>query len=367
VIRGGADARYVPDGRLLFARSGALVEVDFDLGRLEVTGGPRVIREDLLTHPFSGAGHFAVARNGTLVYATRDALAVQRGFYRIDRSGTEELIEPDLRAYTTPRLSPAGDRFAATRLDGSMQIWLHDLERGSAERLTHEGHNVWPLWTPAGDRIVFSSNRAGAFNLFWKAARGDAPAERLTRSEHLQFPGSWSPDGQWLVYSEFHPDTRWDIWKLRVDGGREPEPLLLTDFDEFRPTFSPDGTLVAYVSNESGRWDERGRWEVYVRLWDEPETRLRVSPAGGRDPAWSADGRTLYFREGNRLFAASVRRAPAPEIGEPWVVFDDLRLPRFESADVIPAYDVARDGSFVAMRLVRPPRSTALSVVLPGR
>jgi Tol biopolymer transport system component len=366
LIRGGADARYVPDGRLLFARSGTLMQVGFDLRRVEFTGTPQIVREDLLTHPFSGAGNFAVARNGTLVYAPRESHAAQRAFYRMTESGSVELIESDLGAYATPRLSPDGARLATTTLNQRMQIWLHDLERGGVERLTQAGHNFWPVWTPDGDRIAFTSNRVGTFNLFWKAARGDAPTERLTQSENLQFPGSWSPDGARLAYSEFHPETRWDIWMLPIEGNREPEPFLVTAFDEFRPSFSPDGSLVAYVSNESGRWDEHGRWEVYLRLRDDPDTRVQVSTEGGGDPAWSEDGATLYFRMGDRLFAASVKRGRTITVGEPRIVFDDLRLPESESVDVIPAYDVAPDGSFLALRLAQPARPTALKVVLPS-
>jgi DNA-binding winged helix-turn-helix (wHTH) protein len=365
LIRGGADARYVPDGRLLFARSGRLMQVAFDAAGAEVIGTPEVVLEDLLTHPFSGAGNFAVASNGTLVYAPREAYAAQRAFYRMTETGAAELVDSDLGAYATPQLSPDGARLAATILDERLQIWLYDLERGGVERMTREGHNFWPVWTPDGERVAFTSNREGSFNLFWKAPRGDAPAERLTRGENLQFPSSWSPDGAWLAYSEFHPDTRWDIWMLPMDGDRKPVPFLQTEFDEFRPTFSPDGKLVAYVSNEGGRWDEHGRWEVYLRLRDDPGTRVQVSTEGGGDPAWSEDGSTLFFRQGDRLFAASVGPERGTSVGELRIVFDDLRLP--ESVDMIPAYDVAPDGSFLAMRLAQPARSTALTVVYPSR
>jgi Tol biopolymer transport system component len=72
------------------------------------------------------------------------------------------------------------------------------------------------------------------------------------------------------------------------DGG-EPQLYLQTPFTEARPQFSPDGRFLAYISNESGRF------EVYARAFPATESKWRISTAGGTQPRWRADGRELYY------------------------------------------------------------------------
>ncbi|MCP3982240.1 MAG: hypothetical protein GY716_23285 [bacterium] len=357
LIRGGADARFV-DGKLLFARADRLVEVPYDAEAHELRGAESTVTEDLLTHPMTGSAHFAAADGGPLIWAARDAGGALRRVLRVDGDRTVE-VGPGSGSYGTPRLAPDGRRLALTQSVDSMQVWLHDLDRGGAERLTREGLNLWPLWTPDGERIVFSSEREGAFNLWWKQARPDAAAERLTESPNLQFPGSWSPDGEVLAYTEFDPKSRWDIWLLPRDGS--PREFLVTGFDEFRPTISPDGALMAYVSNETGEWSDRGRWEVFVRLLDDPTTRIRVSTEGGIDPAWSADSRRLYYRRGDRVFAATLARTPAPRVTSSELLFDDVSIP--EPGEGVPAIDVDDDGRFIVIGAAEAGRAVRLRVL----
>lgn len=369
LIDGGSDARFLADGRLLFARAGTLLQVPFDAGRLEVTGPPTVIAEDLFTHPVTGAAHYAVAADGTIVYAARDAYAAGRVLMRIDRDGKVEPLTRGRSFVSTPRLSPNGSHLAASLVGRGMQLWLMDLNRGSLERITREGFNFMPAWTHDGRRLAFSSDRHGPFNLYMKPARPDEPARRLTASANMQFAGSWSPDGRWLAYSEFHPDSRWDVWLLpvREDGAvsetpAAPIPFLVTQFDEFRPTFSPDGRALAYVSNESGRWDEGGRWEVYVRLVEARDIRVQVSTDGGTDPRWSVDGTRLLYRQGGRFLEAAIETAPTLRVGETQLLHDGLELA--QTIEVIPTYDVDRSGRVLTIGLETPRQPTALTVLL---
>jgi serine/threonine-protein kinase len=361
LLRAAADARYL-DGRLLFARAGRLTQAAFDERLGQVTGPEITVMEELLTHPVTGAGHFAVASNGTLVSATSGAIHSYRSLLGIDSTGLVSSLGVRPGPYGTPRLAPDGQRLAVTSLDYDMQVWLLDLERGGAERLTREGYNFWPLWGADGARIVFSSSREGAFNLFVKEARGAADAERLTESANLQMPGSWSPDGRLLAYSEFHPDSRWDIWLLAVGESPEPRAFLVTPFDEFRPEISPDGRLVAYISNEAGRWDERGRWEIFVRPLDEPETRIQVSTEGGIDPLWAKDGQRLFYRQGDRLMGAEIAVRPTLAVGETVAVAAGLRAA--DSGEGVPLYDLGPDGRFIVVGPGDPTRPTRLKVSL---
>jgi Tol biopolymer transport system component/DNA-binding winged helix-turn-helix (wHTH) protein len=369
LVDGGSDARYLSDGRLLFSRSGTLMQVPFDIERLEVLGRPTVIAEDLFTHPVTGAAHYAVAPNGTIVYVARDAFAAGRVLQRIDPNGKVEPLTRDRSFVSTPRLSPDGSRLAATVMGRGMQLWLIDLHRGALERVTQEGFNFMPAWTRDGRSLAFSSDRHGPFNLYAKPARSDEPARRLTESANMQYAGSWSRDGRLLAYAEFHPDSRWDVWLLPVreeGSAREtplaPVPFLVTPFDEFRPSFSPDGHALAYVSNESGRWGEGGRWEVYVRLIEDRDVRVQVSTDGGTDPRWSVDGTRLLYRQGGRLLEAEIETAPTLRVGETRLLHDGLELA--QTIEVIPTYDVDRNGHILTIGLGRPLQPTALTVLL---
>jgi hypothetical protein len=90
--------------------------------------------------------------------------------------------------------------------------------------------------------------------------------------------------------------SRDDVWVLPLTGERKPFALIHRDFDQVQAQFSPDGQLVAYASNESGRY------EVLVRRFAEPPDGLSteietipVSTGGGIAPRWRADGKELYF------------------------------------------------------------------------
>src|SRR5262249_39050572 len=135
----------------------------------------------------------------------------------VNRNGLEQPIAAPVRSYVFPRLSPDGKRVTASVSEQETQVWTYDLGREALTRLTFEGNlNFNPKWTPDGKRIEFNSNRAGPINLFWKLADGSGGVERLTTSEFLNSPSSFSPDGQLLAYIEVNPTTSYDIWILRL-------------------------------------------------------------------------------------------------------------------------------------------------------
>lgn len=145
------------------------------------------------------------------------------------------------------------------------------------------------MWSPSGDWMAFCSDRPAPINLFRKATSGAAHEERLTQKSRIQYSTDWSPDGRHLLYEEHDPDTRWDLWVLPVSSDRKPEPFVQTPSNEMQGQFSPDGRLVAYVS------DETNRNEVYVQTFPASAHRWQVSTGGGSQPRWRRDGRELFY------------------------------------------------------------------------
>jgi dipeptidyl aminopeptidase/acylaminoacyl peptidase len=203
--------------------------------------------------------------------------------------------------------------------------------------MTSEGWiNGRPIWSPDGKRIAFFSARAGETNkVYWQAADGSGPAERLTTGEHLQWPDAFSPDGRLLLWGEAHPESGSDVWILPLDGERRSRPLLRTPFAEHSAVFSPDGRYFAYVS------DQTGREEVYVQAFDAPGASWPISTDGGREPRW-VTGEILY-RSGDRIMSVAVRTQPAFSADKPRVRFDGW----FEPCPLpgCRSFDVAGDGN----------------------
>ena len=171
---------------------------------------------------------------------------------------------------------------------GDADLWVFDLDRGSRSRITFGGNNrYYPVWTPEGDRLAFS-NISTTITLQIAPSDGSEQPVTLLEREGQQYPTSWSRDGGLLAFLESHPETLRDLWVLPVGG--DPEPFLVTPFEEGAPMFSPDGRWMAYVSDESGQT------EVYVRPYPGPGPRFTVSTTGGREPLWSRDGSELFYR-----------------------------------------------------------------------
>ncbi len=231
--------------------------------------------------------------------------------------------------FSQPRLSPAGQRLAAVINGFDVDVWVLEIERDAWTRLTFEGDHCCPVWTPDGRHITFQSTRAGTGDIYWRSVEGDGTAEPLLIREHNQYPNSWSADGRTLAFTELHPTTGWDIWVLPPQG--DPRPVIATQFNERMPMFSPGGRAMAYVSDQSGR-DE-------VHVQHPGGTRL-ISNAGGTEPLWSADGRELFYREGNRLMVVSVSSGEAFTAGRPQAIFDGS----YRRNRRVPNYDISRDG-----------------------
>jgi Tol biopolymer transport system component len=113
----------------------------------------------------------------------------------------------------------------------------------------------YPVWSPDGSRVAFSSNRGGSTDIYQHMSNGAGGDEPLLKSDHVKFPTDWSRDGRFLLYYDIDPNAKRDLWVLPMDGQgpRKPVLFLQTPFNEDNGTFSPDGHWIAYHSDESGR------------------------------------------------------------------------------------------------------------------
>jgi len=337
LIEGGSDARYVPTGHLVYVLDGTLLAVPFDVDKLEVTGGPKPMAENIATAGVTtGAAHFSVSDTGALIYVTGSGLAARSTLVWVDRDGGETALAAEPREYTYPRMSPDGDRLAVDMRDQEDDIWIWDFARETLARLTFSpGTDFYPAWTPDGRQVAFGSDRDGIFNVYWKAADGTGAVERLTESENAQIPFAFTPDGSQLVFLEIDADRR-NLGVLSLEGS--PEPLLATEFNEANAELSPDGRWLAYQSNASGQY------EIYVRPFPNVEDgRWPISSGGGTRPLWSPDGRELfYLAPGARLMAIPVQTEPSFAPGNAEELFRGYLAGT--GASIGRTYDISPDG-----------------------
>jgi serine/threonine-protein kinase len=323
LIEGGSDARYVRTGHLVYVRAGALMAAPFDPDQLEVTGPPIAVVEGVMpSTQITGAAFVGLSQLGWLVYVPGTARATERKLIWVDRQGQEQPLPVPPQPYVVPSLSPDGQQVAVEIDEGNQQdVWVYDFTREALTRLTFEGNNQNPVWTPDGKKVTFGSNRMGPRNLFWKSADGSGATERLTTSEQAQWRTSWSPDGQFLVFDATSSDTRDDIWVMSLDGEREPQLFLQTEFNERYPTFSPDGRWLAYQSDESGRN------EVYVRPFPKAEEgKWQISTEGGEGQVWARNGRELFYRTDSKIMAVDIETQPNFTPSKPRLLFEKPRL-----------------------------------------
>ena len=246
------------------AAAGTLRAVPFDLARLETRGTPVPVVPAVVTTPF-GAVDAVVARDGTLAYASGSVAGTSsRTLVWVDRQGRERPIPAPPRAYVLPRLSPEGTRVAVNAVDQENDVWVWDLGRTTLTRATFDpGIDAYQVWTPDGRRMIFSSERAGARNLFWQAADGTDAVERLSESPNHQNATAVSPDGRLLIFTETAPNTGENVTQMALDGTHRVTSLVQSLFAERNGVVSPDGRWLAYEANDSGRV------EIFVRPFPE--------------------------------------------------------------------------------------------------
>ncbi len=196
------------------------------------------------------------------------------------------------------------------------QIYTYNVTLGTTPRqLTFEGNNARAVFSPDGNRVAFSSNRQGTDDtdgqdLFVKDLNDDSPPRSIITLDGNQRVMQWPSDT--LIVFERGENSARDLWMVNISDPDNPiaEAYLSSEADLERISVSPDGTLAAYRSNESGID------EIYIRSFPDPGVRTVVSQGGGAVPFWSPDGNTLYYAvgPGQPFMAARLERDPVPVV-----------------------------------------------------
>ena len=351
-------------GHMLFLRQSSLMAQPFDAKRFEFTGEAVPIAEQVREDSSIAHAWFSPSANGLLLYA--EGAAKNRQLVWFDRNGKQIEAVPGEDAYAGISLSPDGKKLAYY-LDGTgFDVWGFDIARGVKIPLTFGASsgqgNLYPVWSPDGKYVAYTSYRNGTYALYQKPADGSGGETLLLEGiDHFRVPTSWSMDGKLLVYHEGVSGGTyangvpggWSIWVLPLFGGHKAYPFIQSTFSAREASFSPDGKWLAYCSNESGEY------RVYVVPFPGPGGKWQVSLGDGRGPLWRRDGKEIFYLSAdNKLMAVNVEASGGSfAAAGARVLFDS------HSYGVFGRYDASADGQrFVVVYEGNRPSSTLTSV-----
>jgi serine/threonine-protein kinase len=340
----GVWARYVPTGHVLvITADGKVIAIPFDLKKLELTGPPIALLEGIGVRANGFNIDFTTSANGTVAYTTGGTLGSRRVVW-VSREGGITPVDPawdPQGVIESAYLSPDAKSVAVgLQRDGRRDIWVKRLPDGPFSRITFgDTSSVRPAWSPDGKDVMYITDRAGggAGSVYIHRADGTG-VPRLLLPSKLDF-GQLAPtrDGRWLLLRTSATGTgNGDIVGLKT-GDTTLVPLVATTAAELFPAVSPDGHWLAYGSNESGTS------EVYVRPFPETASaKWQVSTAGGTEPAWSPNGRELFYINGRgEMVSAEITPGTAFGVGRQHSLFSVTQLYR---PGPIPMYSVSSDG-----------------------
>jgi Tol biopolymer transport system component len=343
------------DGRLLFVRQdGAVLGVPLDLATFELGGAPVPLLDGVTVGTTAQVTRSA---SGTLAYLAGGDEGYLNEVVWVSRDGGAVPVDPDWvfrpSNNTGWALSPDGTRLALSAVDeaGTENVWIKELDRGPASRLTFSDlQDIRPRWAPDGRAVTFLSDRAGDFDLYRRSADGTGTDSLVLHLEAPILEAILSSDGQWIVMRTGGQDNLRDIVALRVGEDTVPRPLLTAPYDEEAPALSPDGRWLAYVSTETGQR------EVFVRPFPDVEAgKWQVSTGGGVSPVWAHSGRELLFVDGARqMVSQEVLPGAVFQRGGQRVLFS---VDRYRQTENISFFDPSPDDQRFLM--VRPQEEIA--------
>jgi serine/threonine protein kinase len=293
-----AESRVVAAGWLLFAADGLLMVQPFDARARAATGAAQAIADRLSLDPLRATGNVTQAA-GALVYLQAPPPPLrQLSWYDLD--GRVQSAIGDPAPYENLCVSPDGRR-AIVALDDA-QLWLVDLASGArSPYFAGPGRKADDVvWSPDGRETAFRDLTGN--HIVVQPVDG-APSRTIGTAgvRSAWAPTSWTPDGTSIVLNLYEGLRGNNIVAVNADGSGTPRPLITTAAQEYVGRVSPDGRLLAYISDESGAR------QAYVTSFPEPGAKVPLTTDGAGDLFWSSSTEVVIEDRARRLWAISVR------------------------------------------------------------
>jgi hypothetical protein len=356
-------AAYDPRGFLVWVRRGALVTQRFEPRQGALSGEVSVIAEQVGVDPQKTGQYWYGLASGNI--ALRGGTNQQSQLRWFERSGAPAgevtsagaLAEPVLSAddsRVAVGLSPAG---TATLQD----MWVFDTSaKDRGVRLSFEGYHSTPVWSRDGQSIFYTRDVGDEHQIVSKRADGSGAEELIYSSPIPVWADGQSPSEPLLVLEGGDTGGGYRLWLLPLEGDRRPQPFQQSSGgSQAHASLSPDGSLLAYTSDESGLP------QIYVQPLEGAGVRWQVSSEGGDFGVWRSDGRELYYVGLDRVLRAMPIQSLTPfAVGAPEELFP-LHIPPIAVTSSRSQYAPSRDGQrFLVNQTVRADGQPGMQVIL---
>lgn len=344
--------RFAEPGYLIFMRDKILLAQKFDPISLKLSGEPQPITDKIRSFGSVGGANFSVSSEGTLIMGTTDKTD-QTELKWFDRTGRELATIGEPGRYGGIAISPNGTQIAYTvedDKDGNFDIWVRDINRNVASRLTFESEDEdVPIWTPDGQKIIYAKGDLPAFSTYSKSADGSETGHLIPEPDTLiRVINDISPDGLTaccVIVRNGQPDIQ--ICRLPPDTNNIE--IIASKFPEYGAQFSPDGQYVIYISEESGKS------EIYVKRSDGSGGKWQISTNGGVNALWNKNGNEVVYQTlDDNFMAVPVNTKGTFESGTPVKLFRQ----RLGDLGISWRWDISPDGQ--KFLLITPQGTTSL-------
>ena len=327
-LDGGAAKQVLPlgsnvaysNGQLFYVRDGTLMAQPFDLGELQLKGKPTPIAESIDYYNPRNLGYFSVSQS-VLVY--RQGIPENQELVWLDQTGKESERWGETGPYAGGTFSPSGRMAVLFRAnpDGhGTSLWLGDATRKTITRLTPDADLDQRGLASADSKTVMNTATSGYHStVMERSLVASGRDEKLADVEGAVYAASESYDGRYAFFTLQDAKTGFDIYFMDRMGDRKLVPLLNTPYAESDPKLSPDNKWLVYSSNENGSF------ELYVTPFPAGGAKWQISSGGiaasDSDVSlvdWAPDGKSLYYHQGEKIFAVEVRtEGNKPEFSAP--------------------------------------------------
>jgi Tol biopolymer transport system component len=309
-----AQSAYYAAGNLVYYQGGALWAVPFDSDKLQVLGASAEIEAGVNEENYIPQA--SVSRTGVLAYAPGPAGNFFRTLFLVNRKGVEQKLDLPPKDYIDLR-------------------------------------NFAPTWAPYGKNLLldayYASRQHGIYRV---AADGSSEPQLLRTISQTSHITSIAGDNAAVMVSD--PVTTTDLWLLSMHPPYDMRPFKRTPAVERQGTLSPDGSWMAYASNESGRS------EIYVEPVPGPGGRRQLSTEGGDQPRWVRNGREIIYRNGTKVMSVPVQLRSDFQPDKVVELFDR----KFDPGAAVAGYDVSPDGQTFIMTRSEHDNPTEIRIVL---
>jgi serine/threonine protein kinase/Tol biopolymer transport system component len=359
-----SNAVFAAPGYLLFWRDGALLAQPFDAATRQLHGTALALPGSAGLNRLTSQALFSVSNSGTLVFLGSAAGETQLQW--VNRSGARVGSAGPAGLFNSLSLAPDEREVVYDQSEtrtGGVDLYRFSFATGQTARLTfNAAHDMFPIWSRDGRRILFNSLRTIPPELFEIDADSTGNERQILKKPFPTIPSDVSANGALVIYQGIHPATNSDVFALTVNGRHDDRPVLDSHANEGHAMLSPDGSLLAYVSNESKRY------EVYVRQFPFAHggRQWQISMDGGFEPQWRGDGKELFFLAANRTLMSVEVTGTGPRFspGAPRALFP-TSVTWLESQAMGRHYAPSRDGQrFLIANATDRARSIPITVVL---